>query len=163
MIDFLANDTLFGGIVDIFILDPPISGEAILNLDNSFTYIPEDPFCARWDEFTYVACNPNGCDTATVRVFIECIELTVFTAVSPNNDGVNDVFYIAKIEDFPENTLRVYNRWGSLVFETSEYENNWPGSWGDDTDLPDGTYYYILEWTDGEATTVQRGYIELFR
>ncbi len=163
VIDFLANDTLFGGIVDIFILDPPISGEAILNLDNSFTYIPEDPFCARWDEFTYVACNPNGCDTATVRVFIECIELTVFTAVSPNNDGVNDVFYIAKIEDFPENTLRVYNRWGSLVFETSEYENNWPGSWGDDTDLPDGTYYYILEWTDGEATTVQRGYIELFR
>jgi gliding motility-associated-like protein len=163
VINFLANDTLFGGIVDIFILDQPISGEAILNLDNSFTYIPDDPFCARWDNFTYVACNPNGCDTAMVSIFIECIELTVFTAVSPNNDGVNDVFYIAKIEDFPENRLWVYNRWGSLVFETREYENTWPGSWGDDTDLPDGTYYYILEWTDGGVTTVQRGYFEMFR
>ena len=163
VIDFLANDTLFGGIVDIFILDPPISGQAVLNLDNSFTYIPEDPFCARWDYFTYVACNPNGCDTATVSIFIECIELTVFTAVSPNNDGVNDVFYIAKIEDFPENKLWVYNRWGSLVFETREYENTWPGSWGDDTELPDGAYYYILEWTDGGVTTVQRGYFEMFR
>lgn len=163
VIDFLANDTLYGGIVDIFILEQPISGSATLNLDHSFTYTPDDPFCARWDNFTYVACNPNGCDTATVSIFIECIELTVFSAVSPNNDGVNDVFYIAKIEDFPDNKIWVYNRWGNLVFESREYENNWPGSWGDDIDLPDGTYYYILEWSDGGETTVQRGYFEMFR
>ena len=163
VIDFLANDTLFGGIVDIFILDNPLSGIAVLNLDNSFTYTPVEPFCARWDFFTYVACNPNGCDTARVSIFIECIELTVFTAVSPNNDGVNDVFYVARIEDFPDNRLWVYNRWGALVYETTEYKNTWPGNWGDSTDLPDGTYFFILEWKDGEAVTVQRGYIELFR
>ena len=161
----LSNDTVYGGLVDYFILEPPISGQAIINLDGSVTYTPDPPFCARWDQFEYVACNPNGCDTATVNIFIECIELTVFNAVSPNNDGVNDFFYIAKIENIPDNRLWVYNRWGSLVFDsgTEGYKNNWPGSWGDDIELPDGTYFYILEWTDDEVTTVQRGYFEMFR
>jgi gliding motility-associated-like protein len=165
VIDFLKNDTLFGGVTDIFILDPPISGTAILNLDNSFTYVPFDPFCDRDDEFSYVACTTNGCDTATVHVYIACLELTVFTAVSPNNDGVNDYFHIAKIEGFPDNRLWIYNRWGSLVYETTSYKNKdgWPGNWGDDIDLPDGTYYFVLEWTDNGSTNVQRGYIELFR
>ncbi len=161
----LSNDTIFGGLQDYFILDPPISGSAMLNLDGSVTYIPDPPFCARWDEFTYVVCNPIGCDTASVSVFIECIELTIFNAVSPNNDDVNDYFYIAKIENFPNNRLWVYNRWGNLVFDSGSegYKNNWPGTWGDDIDLPDGTYYYILEWSDNDITTVQRGFFEMFR
>lgn len=163
VIDFSANDTIYGGVEDLFILDQPISGSVVFNLDNSFTYTPDDPYCARWDNFTYVACNPNGCDTTNVSIFIDCIELTIFTAVSPNSDGVNDVFYIAKIEDFPDNHLWVYNIWGSLVYETTAYRNNWPGTWGADTDLPDGTYYFILEWVDDDQPIVQKGYFELFR
>lgn len=162
VIDFLANDTIYGGIVDIYVLDAPV-GAVVLNLDNSFTYIPKEANCDFWDNFTYVACNPNGCDTTHVSIFVNCIELTVFTAVSPNNDGVNDFFYIAKIEDFPDNHVWVYNIWGSLVYETTVYRNNWPGTWGADTDLPDGTYYYILEWKDNESKIVQKGFIELFR
>ena len=165
VIDALANDTVFGGIQDYYILDFPISGSVEINLDNSISYIPDPPFCSRWDQFTYVVCNPNGCDTATVNVFIECVELTVFNAVSPNNDEVNDYFYVAKIENFPNNRLWIYNRWGNLVFDSGKegYQNNWPGTWGDDIDLPDGTYYYILEWSDNQITTVQRGFFEMVR
>ena len=165
VIDPLSNDTVFGGLRDFFILDPPISGTATINLDGSITYIPDPPFCARWDVFTYVVCNPNGCDTTSINVYIECIELTIFNAVSPNNDNVNDYFYIAKIENFPNNRLWVYNRWGNQVFDSGSegYQNNWPGTWGDEIDLPDGTYYYILEWSDNNVKTVQRGYFEMFR
>ncbi|HHM21234.1 MAG TPA: gliding motility-associated C-terminal domain-containing protein, partial [Bacteroidetes bacterium] len=165
VLDPLANDTIYGGLEDFFILEPPISGSASVNLDGSVTYLPDPPFCARWDQFAYVACNPNGCDTTSVSIFIECVELTIFNAVSPNNDGVNDYFYIAKIENFPNNRLWVYNRWGNQVFDsgTEGYKNNWPGTWGDDIDLPDGTYYYILEWSDNGITTVQRGYFEMYR
>lgn len=164
VIDFAANDTIYGADDTLFILDHPISGQAILNLDNSFTYIPDDPYCDRQDVFTYVACTPNGCDTATVTVFIHCLELTVFNAVSPNNDGQNDYFHIAKIDEFPDNHLWIYNRWGQLVFDKASYRNGaWPLSWGDDTDLPDGTYYYILEWEDNGEKNFQRGFFELFR
>ncbi len=165
IIDALSNDTILGGLSDYFILSPPISGQATINLDGSITYHPEEGFCARWDEFSYVACNPIGCDTATVQVFIECVELTIFNAVSPNNDGVNDYFYIAKIESIPNNRLWVYNRWGSLVFDSGDsgYNNNWPGTWGQDIDLPDGSYFYILEWFDSGTKKIQRGYIEMFR
>ncbi len=162
VIDFLANDTIYGGIDDIYVLQEPV-GTVVLNLDNSFTYVPNESNCDFYDNFTYVACNPNGCDTTQVTILVNCIELTVFTAVSPNNDGVNDFFYIAKIEDFPDNHVWVYNIWGSLVYETNTYRNNWPGTWGADTDLPDGTYYYILEWKDNESNVVQKGFIELFR
>ena len=165
VIDPLANDTVYGGLRDFYVLEPPISGTATINLDGSITYIPEPTFCARWDLFSYVACNPNGCDTTTIHVYIECVELTIFNAVSPNNDNVNDYFYIAKIENFPNNRLWVYNRWGNQVFDSGSegYQNNWPGTWGDDIDLPDGTFYYILEWTDNGVTTVQRGYFEMYR
>ena len=165
VLDPLANDTVFGGIQSYFILFPPISGNVEINFDGSITYEPDPPFCARWDEFTYVVCNPIGCDTTTVSIFIECVELTIFNAVSPNNDDVNDYFYIAKIENFPNNRLWIYNRWGNQVFDSGSegYKNNWPGTWGDDIDLPDGTYYYILEWSDNGNTTVQRGYFEMFR
>lgn len=162
VIDFLANDTIYGGIRDIFVLENPV-GSVVLNLDNSFTYIPKEPNCDFYDNFTYVACNPNGCDTTQVTIFVNCIELTVFTAVSPNNDGVNDFFYIAKIEEFPDNHLWVYNVWGSLVYESMAYRNNWPGTWGADTDLPDGTYYYILDWKDNDVNITQKGFFELFR
>ncbi|MEO1261248.1 MAG: gliding motility-associated C-terminal domain-containing protein [Bacteroidota bacterium] len=165
VLDPLANDTVFGGVEEYFILNPPLSGSAVINFDGSISYVPDPPFCARWDEFTYVVCNPIGCDTSTVSIFIECVELTIFNAVSPNNDDVNDYFYIAKIENFPNNRLWIYNRWGNQVFDSGSegYKNNWPGTWGDDIDLPDGTYYYILEWSDNGNTTVQRGYFEMFR
>lgn len=162
VIDALANDTVFGGIVDYYISSPPISGDAIINLDGSITYIPSAPFCDREDFISYVACNPNGCDTTTIKIRIECIELTIFNAVSPNNDGYNDYFYISKITSF-DNRLWIYNRWGNEVFAIENYDNSWPGTWGSDIDLPDGTYFYILEWTENGIQTVQKGYFEMYR
>lgn len=166
VIDIKANDTIFGNIQDIFILDPPDYGTAQIFLDCSAGYTPFEEFCERSDFFTYVVCNENGCDTATVEIYIRCVELTVFNAISPNDDGVNDIFYIAKIKDFPNNRLWIYNRWGNLVYDKVKYDNEervWPGTWTNEKDLPDGTYYYILEWFDDGQRNVQRGYIELFR
>ncbi|RMG79456.1 MAG: gliding motility-associated C-terminal domain-containing protein, partial [Bacteroidetes bacterium] len=167
IIDIKANDTIYGHIQEVFILDEPLYGEATIFLDCSAGYTPDDPFCERSDQFTYVVCNEVGCDTATVVVWIDCIELTVFNAVSPNNDGVNDIFYISKIENF-DHHVRIFNRWGNLVFESRDYRNNglnsWPGTFKDEKDLPDGTYFYLLEWIDDNGRrNVQRGIIELMR
>lgn len=165
VIDVKSNDTIFGGLVgDPFILDPPLYGEAHFNLDCSVTYTPDEKFCERTDFFTYVICNPNGCDTAQVSVFIECVGVVIFNAVSPNGDGFNDVFFITGLEDKPENHLQIFNRWGNLVFETTNYRNNWDGTWDSNKELPDGTYYYIFEYQDeNDETIILNGYLELFR
>jgi gliding motility-associated-like protein len=167
VIDIKQNDTIYGNIQDVYILDPPLYGEAIIFLDCSAGYTPDDPFCERFDEFTYVICNEIGCDTATVVIWIECVELTVFNAISPNGDDVNDIFYISQIENF-DHHVQIFNRWGNLVFESRDYRNNninsWPGTFDNEKDLPDGTYYYLLEWIDDTGkTNVQRGFIELMR
>jgi len=133
-----------------------------LNLDCSVTYNPDDEICERWDNFDYVICNSNGCDTATVSVFIECTDIVIFTAVSPNGDGINDVFFIAGIEDFPESELVIFNRWGNQVFESENYQNDWAGTWDGNKDLPDGTYFYFLK-LNGEDNRTFRGYFELHR
>jgi gliding motility-associated-like protein/uncharacterized repeat protein (TIGR01451 family) len=87
-----------------------------------------------------------------------CGTIIVHNAFSPNNDGINEVFFIESINDpcYPDNTVEIYNRWGVLVFETQNYNNEsnfFDGiSRGRTTikqssGLPTGTYYYILNYT----------------
>ncbi len=169
VIDIKANDILFGGIDTVYILEPPLYGTIgtpgnpnSINLDCSVTYNASDEFCEREDQFSYVVCTPTGCDTATVYIWLECIDIVIFTAVSPNGDGLNDVFYISGIKDYPDNELTIYNRWGNMVYDVKGYQNNWRGTWKSDKNLPDGTYFYILKLND-EDNRVFRGYIEMYR
>ncbi|MDT0539394.1 PKD domain-containing protein [Croceitalea sp. P059] len=81
--------------------------------------------------------------------------LTIYNEFSPNDDGVNDFFQIDCISRYPNNILRVYNRWGNIVFEQQNYDNTWDGlsngraTISDQELLPVGTYYYILDLGDG--------------
>ena len=162
VMNVLANDTLFGRLSGVDLVSDPMWGTAIVNLDNSITYNASDEFCERIDSFHYEVCNDAGCDTASVCVWIECVDIFVFTAVSANRDGINDVFYIAGIEDYPESILRIFNRWGNMVYEKKNYKNTWNGTYNNNVDLPDGTYFYLLELHD-EENRVFKGYLELFR
>lgn len=87
----------------------------------------------------------------------------VFT---PNNDGVNDFFVIKNIEQYPNNKILIFNRWGNKVWEAGPYLNNWDGTceFGitiGGNDLPVGTYFYIIEL--GEDLPVMKGYVYLNR
>lgn len=66
----------------------------------------------------------------------------VFT---PNNDGYNDVFEIQFLP--PNSQLTIYNRWGSQVYQSNNYQNNWTGE-----NLNDGVYYYMLTLPSGNTT-----------
>lgn len=163
VINVKENDFIYGGIDTAYILDEPLYGETTLNLDCSVTYNAGDIYCERVDSFTYVVCNLNGCDTATVCVFLECTDIVIFNAVSPNGDGTNDEFFIAGIEDYPNSVLKIYNRWGNLVYQTVGYQNDWEGTFNGKRELPDGTYFYILELRDPQDERVFQGYLEIYR
>ncbi len=94
--------------------------------------------------------------------------LTVYNEFSPNGDGANDIFYIECIEQYPDNVLTVYNRWGTMVFTTIGYDNTWDGRSLDrakldsSDQLPVGTYYYTLELGDG-TTSPKSGWLYISR
>jgi gliding motility-associated-like protein len=84
--------------------------------------------------------------------------------MTPDGDGLNERFLINCIEEFDQNNLRIFNRYGQMVFETDNYDNTWNGTTNDGETLPDGPYYYILEYTDFDGNTQQmKGSITLLR
>ena len=114
----------------------------------------------------YVIEIVNGCESEVtiVEVDVEVCDINVTEGMSPNGDGINDVFIIENLEAFPNTKLHVYNRWGSEVYFSPDYKNDWDGrsqskyNVGGDV-LPEGTYYYIIELGTSEATSNQSGKI----
>jgi len=169
-IDVCDNDTIPGSIDNFFVLPAasggagPTKGIAFRDVEDCIiTYIPATDSCGL-DQFSYVVANEFGSDTTTVTVFIECDqgqpgELFVFNGFSPNNDNVNDFFRINGLENFPDHVLYVYNRWGNQVLKTTDYQNDWAGTWEGLT-LADGTYFYLLEKGDGEQIS---GFVQIHR
>ena len=99
--------------------------------------------------------------------------VVVYNAVTPNGDGAYDVLTIANLENFPNNSVRIYNRWGVLVFSTRAYNtqgNVFDGTStgratvASDNKLPTGTYFYILEYESAQGVMRQQtGYLYLNR
>ena len=114
-------------------------------------------------EYCLVVTDSLGC------VWDQCIELTeplVLTlpnGMSPNGDGQNDGLYIQGLEGFANNNVQVFNRWGSQVFEQSNYKNSdlWKGEGKNGEFLPDGTYFVVLRVNGGEKEL--SGYLEIRR
>ncbi|MEZ4983040.1 MAG: gliding motility-associated C-terminal domain-containing protein [Saprospiraceae bacterium] len=159
-INVLGNDTIPGGPISLDILENPLHGFVNVNVDFTITYIPNNDFCGQ-DSFVYEVCNDVGCDTATVFVEVMCASdtFTIYNGFSPDGDGENDTFVINGIEDYPDNLVRVYNRWGNLVFEKKGYRGTWDGTW-EGKDLPDGTYYYLIDLGDGKLFS---GFLQINR
>ncbi|MFI8380502.1 Ig-like domain-containing protein, partial [Leeuwenhoekiella sp. NPDC079379] len=83
-------------------------------------------------------------------------DIIVYNVMTPNGDGLNDVFMIQNITDFPNNTVQIFNRWGVEVFSTKAYDPNSDNAFRGFSDgratvrrgerLPTGTYYYIITY-----------------
>ena len=162
MIDILKNDTLRGAKLPVIISEPK-KGIVIILGDKQAMYIPNIDAFGR-DTFTYVICNAFGCDTTTVGIFIMAGDsVKIFNGFSPNGDGMNDRFVIKGIENYPNNEVYIYNRWGTEVYKTKGYtnDNGWDGSWVGRY-LPDGTYFIVIVYND-EKKQRMTGYIQIHR
>ena len=96
----------------------------------------------------------------TVAANIEPCLITVYNGFTPDGDGINDNWIIENIENFPNNTVTIFNRWGNKIWSTSNYDNaanRWDGKNQNGMTLPSGTYFYVIEIDGG----VKKGWVEL--
>lgn len=115
--------------------------------------------------------NHFGCKAIDdVLVKVTCDQGSVYmpTAITPNKDGVNEWFYPKGRGIKEVNWMRIYDRWGGLVFENTRFQMNsptsgWDGSWKNRTS-PYGTYVYAIETVCEDGTTfVFRGTVTVIR
>ena len=150
----LPNDTLNGATTPN-VVTSPANGTVMVNSDNTIEYRPHTGFTGT-DTFVYEICNSAGCSSATVTVEV-VNKIIPYSGMSVNGDGKNDHFHIGGIENYPNNVVRIYNRWGVKVFEVNGYDNVTRVFRGisdaratvEAADkLPQGTYYYVIEYYD---------------
>jgi len=134
----------------------PTTGDLTLDYANAV-------FSSTQDNISFTICDQlSACTDVTLQVNLNG-EITVFNGVSPNEDGSNDFFNIENIQFIePLNKVTIYNRWGDVVFEISDYNNtdrSFKGQSERGKELPSGTYFYKIEFTSGRAT--KTGYLSL--
>ena len=94
----------------------------------------------------------------TVTVFLK--EFFIPAGFSPNNDGVNDFFEITGLDNFPGTGLHIFNRWGQEVLSSADYRNDWNGRSDNGNELPNDTYFYVLNLGGGNT---YNGYVIIKR
>ncbi len=111
-------------------------------------------------EVTHALC-PKESDT--LRIYImpcEDFEPVFPTVITPNGDGKNDLFIINNLEKvYPECQMTIFNRHGSIVYESPGYTTPWDGTFKGEK-LPMGTYFFKLELNDG-SNTIYNGPISI--
>lgn len=116
----------------------------------------------------------SNSDVCSFNVTVTCIdELEITQFFSPNGDGQNDTWLIPHITEYPDNKVSVFNRYGNLVYEQTNYQNDWNGTINIDKGvnmvvgevnksvIPSGTYFYIVNL--GEGFPTYTGYVQIMK
>lgn len=111
--------------------------------------------------YTLTATDQYGCvnsDDVTIIVDVNT-PLDAPNVFSPNGDGINDTWIIPNLDFFPDNNVKLFNRWGKQVHEQDNYSS---GTAWDGNDLPEGTYFYVIK-LNIQGETVHRGAVTIVR
>jgi gliding motility-associated-like protein len=99
-------------------------------------------------------------DSTYLDVFYPIYVPTSFT---PNNDGINDAFFVAGIRLLGYRLI-IYNRWGEEVFYSEDAEQVWTGESANGTHYcPDAIYLYSLRYEDQDGPHLIHGHVSLLR
>ena len=95
-----------------------------------------------------------------------CEDIKIWSAFTPDNDGINDIWEIDGIEDYPLNTITIFDRWGGKVWQKEGYLNTneqaFNGTNSNGRELPDGTYFYVIEIQSIDNPS-RKGWVHILR
>lgn len=117
-------------------------------------------------DYSVTIYGSNSCSyVTTIHVGLDSDEdctLKFYSGFTPNGDGVNDTWIIDNIDQFPDNTIKIFNRWGHQVWTAGEYDNVnvvWKGDSEGGGELESATYFYVAD----VGGKIYKGWVELTR
>lgn len=116
--------------------------------------------------YAITASNSGGLSTYNIQISINkglpvnSHDIEISEAITPNGDNINDTFVIKNIENYSNSIVRVFNRWGTEVFVTKNYQNDWDGHYKNNSKaLPESSSYYYQIDLDGDGSYEKQGWI----
>lgn len=91
----------------------------------------------------------EGCSVSE-SITVSNIACQIQKGISPNNDGKNDSFDLSM---FNVKELNIFNRYGTEVYNFKSYVDQWYGQSNSGSELPDGTYFYVIHTQEGDKKT----------
>jgi gliding motility-associated-like protein len=133
--------TVTGGVIVTDYLYQWSDGSTTQNLSNILS-----------GKYRIIVTDANNCsakDSIIMKPVREtCLEIP--NAISPNSDNINDVWNIGRIELYPEIEIKIFNRWGELIWKSEKgYPRPWDGR-SNGTLLPIDSYHYIIDLHNGK-------------
>tara|TARA_R110000772_G_scaffold4566_1_gene16268 strand:- start:2588 stop:4642 length:2055 start_codon:yes stop_codon:yes gene_type:complete len=115
--------------------------------------ITDTSYCGYFDSLEvgkniFKVVTTNGVDTSESN-YTTCFqaappEIVIPNVMTPNGDGTNDLFTIRNVDAYDYNKLTIQSRWGTIVYQVENYQNDWDGG-----NVSDGVYFYVLEIWEG--------------
>ena len=160
--DYLQTEEEIGSPVSIRVIEQPKFGDVTLNEDQSFEYAPLQNLCEKDDLFVYEMTIGEQTTEVSVSIEILCESITIFNSMGyepAENSKAPTNFTILGLENFPNNSLYVFDDDGQQVYQKKGYENDWDGTIEETKTLEeDRMYYYVF--TDGGGTYYS-GYLQI--
>lgn len=105
--------------------------------------------------FSVTVTTADGCSKSE-PITLEKVSCGIQKGISANNDGYNDYFDLTQMN---VKKLTIFNRYGSQVYSKNQYRDEWRGQSDQGDELPDGTYYYVIDFNSGDAAATGWIYI----
>ena len=126
-----------------------------------YNFNPLDTLFLTTGEHEFIFIDSEGCVSDTILIDMDPITedcLQIPTLFTPNGDSQNDVWQIDGIENYPEAKIRIYNRWGQLIFKSNNnyFGNEWDGTYNGNP-LPFAVYYYTIDPINENGKTYNGG------
>ena len=151
---------------DSIILSPTVYGDSLSFVWSPATYLNNpyllNPVCKPFTDTTYMltVTGKNGCiSSGNIKVYV-LDPVGIPNVFSPNGDGIHDKWEITSLAKYPGLTVKVFNRYGQLVYNAQGYANAWDGTYNGNP-LPIGTYYFIIDPGNGAARIT--GWVAIIR